>query len=111
MTPAVPLNEHCLVLVSASSEAEATTIANALVQEKLAACVSVLAAKSTYHWQEELHCDPEWQLVIKTTRACFERLQARVIELHSYAVPEIIALPIVAGSAAYLSWLAASVSA
>jgi periplasmic divalent cation tolerance protein len=110
MAQGVPLSEHCLVLVSASSEAEAAMIANTLVQEKLAACVSVLAATSTYHWQGELHCDPEWQLMIKTTGACFEQLQARVMELHSYEVPEMIALPIVAGSAAYLSWLRASVS-
>jgi periplasmic divalent cation tolerance protein len=102
---------YCLVLVSASSEAEAMAIAQALVQEKLAACVSLMPIQSVYRWQDQIQTEPEWQLLIKTTRHSFEALQARVLELHSYEVPEILAIPIEAGSALYLSWMGANVKA
>jgi periplasmic divalent cation tolerance protein len=101
--------EYCLVLVSASSEAEATAIAQALVQEKLAACVSLMPIKSIYRWQDQIQEDAEWQLFIKTTQGCFEALQIRVVDLHSYEVPEILAIPIQAGLPLYLSWMGNSV--
>jgi periplasmic divalent cation tolerance protein len=111
MVDGVAPSEYCLVLVSASSEPEATAIATALVQEKLAACVTIMPVTSTYSWQGNLQCEPEWQLLIKTTGVCFRALQERVMTLHSYEVPEIIAVPIQAGAAAYLSWIGASVMA
>ncbi|MBW4552277.1 MAG: divalent-cation tolerance protein CutA [Aphanocapsa sp. GSE-SYN-MK-11-07L] len=95
-----------VVLVTASSQIEAQAIARALVQEKLAACVSITAIESVYRWQEQLHQEPEWQLVIKTDLANYAGLEARIQTLHSYAVPEIIALPIVAGAQPYLAWIA-----
>jgi periplasmic divalent cation tolerance protein len=83
-------------------------IARTLVEERLAACVNrVTGVASTYRWQGVVHDDAEVLLLIKTTRSRFERLRARLLELHPYAVPELIALEIGAGSPAYLDWLAA----
>jgi periplasmic divalent cation tolerance protein len=102
-------SNFCLVLVTAGSEAEAKTIAQALVTEKLAACVNLYPITSVYNWQSQLHQDPEWQLTIKTHGSRFESLKARVQELHSYEVPEVIAIPIQSGSEPYLNWIAMSV--
>jgi periplasmic divalent cation tolerance protein len=102
-------NEYCLVWVSAGSEAEAIAIAQALVQEQLAACVSITPMTSVYSWQSQLCQTQEWQLLMKTRRTCFEALKQRVTQLHSYEVPEIIATPIEAGSQDYLNWIDANV--
>jgi periplasmic divalent cation tolerance protein len=98
-----------IVLVTAGSEVEAETIAKSLVENKLAAGVSLSAVRSIYTWQGEIHDKAEWQLVIKTDLAKFEDLKTKVQELHSYEVPEIIAIPIVAGSEAYLDWIGQSI--
>ncbi|MBD1913730.1 MULTISPECIES: divalent-cation tolerance protein CutA [unclassified Leptolyngbya] len=95
-----------LVLVTAGTEAEARAIAQALVSERLAACVNLFPVQSTYRWQGEVQQDAEWQLFIKTDLQRFAELEARICALHSYEVPEIIALPIQAGSALYMAWLA-----
>jgi periplasmic divalent cation tolerance protein len=100
---------YCLVLVSVPSEVEAMAIAQSLVQEKLAACASITPIQSIYRWQGQIHAEPEWQLAIKTTQDRFDALERRVLELHSYEVPEILAIPIQAGSAMYLSWIDDSV--
>ena len=99
-----------LVLVTAGSEAEAENIAKSLVEHKLAACVSLSPIRSIYLWQGEIHSESEWQLVIKTDLGKFEALKTKIQELHSYEVPEIIAIPIIAGSDAYLNWIAQSLS-
>jgi periplasmic divalent cation tolerance protein len=65
---------------------------------------------TVYAWQGEIHSEPEWQLLIKTDLAKFEALKTKVQELHSYEVPEIIALEIIAGSEAYLNWIGASLN-
>ncbi|HEY9763977.1 MAG TPA: divalent-cation tolerance protein CutA [Trichocoleus sp.] len=100
------MSSYGVVLVTASSQEEALKLADHLVKDALAACVNLFPVQSVYTWQGELHHDTEWQLVIKTNLDCFAQLEARVRELHSYEVPEIIALPIVKGSEPYLSWLA-----
>lgn len=102
--------DYCLVLTTAASETEATAIAQALVQAQLAACVSLMPIHSIYTWQGELHQEPEWQLLIKTKTICFGAVEAKIQELHSYAVPEIIAIPLQAGSTTYLSWISSMVS-
>lgn len=94
-----------IVLVTASSREEAEAIATFLVKSQLAACVNLLPIHSIYTWQGELHQEQEWQLLIKTDLAQFDTLAAKIRELHSYEVPEIIALPIVSGSQPYLQWL------
>ena len=68
------------------------------------------SASPIYTWQGEIQAESEWQLVIKTDLAKFEALKTKVQELHSYEVPEIIAIPIIAGSDAYLNWLGQSLS-
>lgn len=96
---------YSLVLVTAVSQQEAEAIATSLVKLQLAACVSLMPIQSIYTWQGELHQDSEWQLLIKTNLAQSSTLEAKIRELHSYEVPEIIALPILAGSGAYLQWI------
>jgi periplasmic divalent cation tolerance protein len=94
-----------VVLVTASSREEAGAIAQALVTSHLAACVSLFPVHSIYTWQGEVHQDDEWQLVIKSDLAKFAAIEAKVREVHSYEVPEVIALPLVNGSTSYLQWI------
>jgi len=98
-----------VVLVTAGSQQEAEAIATSLVESRLAACVNVLPIQSVYTWKGEINKEQEWQLLIKTDLAQFPNLEAKIRELHSYEVPEIIALPILAGSHSYLNWISASV--
>lgn len=98
-----------VVLVTASSQQEAITIAQSLVEAQLAACVAFMPIRSIYRWQGQLYNEEEWQLVIKTDLAQFPTLEAKIRELHSYEVPEIIALPLVAGSQPYLQWISEQV--
>ena len=87
-------------------ESTAERIARALVTARLAACVNRVAGiRSTYRWQDGIQDEAEVLLAIKTTQARYEELEVRLQALHPYEVPEIIALPIVAGSASYLSWI------
>lgn len=102
-------SNYGVVLVTAASQQEAEAIANSLVKSQLAACVSLLPILSIYTWQGELHQEQEWQLLIKTDLTQFPTLEAKIRELHSYEVPEIIALPILAGSQPYLQWLSQQV--
>lgn len=98
---------HIVVFVTCSTANEADRIAWSLVEQRLAACVNVLEARvrSTYRWQGKVETADEHLLVIKTARRLFARLEAAIKRLHSYRVPEIIALPIVLGSRSYLDWL------
>ncbi|WP_035992878.1 divalent-cation tolerance protein CutA [Leptolyngbya sp. KIOST-1] len=98
-----------IVLITAGSEAEADRLAHHLVETRLAACVSVFPVRSLYRWQGEVQRDTEWQLMVKTDLSQFEALSQAIAAHHSYEVPEIVALPIVAGLPAYLSWLQAQV--
>lgn len=100
-----------IVLVTAPSREQAEYIARALVESKLAACVSFLPIHSIYTWNGEIQSEAEWQLVIKSKLAVFSGLEAKVRSLHPYEVPEIIALPIQAGSHPYLQWIADHVDA
>ncbi len=94
--------------MTAGSEEEAGAIASVLVEMKLAACVSIAPIQSVYRWQGNIERDREWQLTIKTDLALFPALETKIQELHSYEVPEILAIPIVAGSNAYLDWMSES---
>ncbi|NJR38433.1 MAG: divalent-cation tolerance protein CutA [Leptolyngbyaceae cyanobacterium CSU_1_4] len=104
------LEHYGLVLVTASSQSEGEAIAQALLQFKLAACVSLMPIRSLYTWKGEVHNEAEWQLMIKTELRNFAPIAAKVQELHSYEVPEVIALPIVAGSPPYLNWISEQLS-
>jgi periplasmic divalent cation tolerance protein len=99
-----------VVLVTVPNAETADKIAEALVGERLAACVNVVGGvRSIYRWKGVVERDQELLCVCKTTRAAFERLRARVVELHPYELPEVIALPIELGHAPYLEWITASV--
>ena len=98
--------EAIVVLVTAGSEDEAARIGHALVSERLAACVNVVGPmRSIYRWEGAVEDATEWLLVVKARAADLAALDARVRALHSYAVPEVLALPVYGGGAAYLRWL------
>ncbi|MCK9366648.1 MAG: divalent-cation tolerance protein CutA [Metallibacterium scheffleri] len=100
-----------LVLSTCPDAASAARIAETLVAERLAACVTRLpGARSVYRWQDAVAQADEVQLLIKTTRAGFAPLRARLCALHPYELPEILAVAVAAGHAPYLDWLAAQVT-
>ena len=97
---------YCTCPDAASGQA----LADALVDEGLAACVNrVPGISSTYRWQGKVVTDSEELLLIKTTETCFAALKERVLALHPYELPELIAVPVAQGHAAYLDWVRASV--
>jgi periplasmic divalent cation tolerance protein len=99
------------VYIVAANAAEADRIAEALVAERLAACVNILGTvRSVYRWQGAVERADEVAMIAKTTENLFEPLAARVRALHSYDTPAIVAWPIVVGDAAYLDWIAAETS-
>lgn len=97
--------QYGIVLITAASLAEADMLAELLIQEHLAACVNILPVRSIYRWKGEVQHDEEYQLVVKTRLDRFADLTTRVQAVHSYEVPEMIALPIVEGFPTYLQWL------
>ncbi len=100
------MSDPIVVLVTCGSEEEALKIANALVEDRLAACVNLVAPiRSVYRWEGKIWDEKEWLLIIKTQKHRFEELEKKVKSLHSYSVPEIISLSITEGSSAYLSWI------
>jgi len=95
-----------VVFITTSNEDEAVRIAKALVEARLAGCVNIVRnIRSIYSWQGKIEDEPEVLMVVKTQKSHFNALSAKVKEIHSYTVPEIIALPIVEGSEEYLKWL------
>jgi periplasmic divalent cation tolerance protein len=95
-----------VVLITASSMDEAAKLARSLVESKLAGCVNIIKdVRSIYAWKGKVEDESEVLMIAKTQKALFNDLIRKVKELHSYTVPEIIALPIVDGSEEYLKWL------
>jgi periplasmic divalent cation tolerance protein len=100
------MTDKIVVLSTASSEEEARRIARQLVEQRLAACVNLLpGVASVYQWQGAVEEATEWMLLIKSSRPLLDRLRVELERLHSYQVPEVVALTIVDGSPAYLAWL------
>ena len=98
--------EILLVITNLPNRAAAERIAEALVTERLAACVNILAeCTSIYRWQDKLERASEVPLLIKTTRETYPQLESTLRRMHSYELPEIIALPISAGLPGYLNWV------
>ena len=98
-----------MVFVMAANEDQARKIAQVLVEERLAACVNIIGpVHSVYRWRGTIENASEYMLMIKTLMRHFSKLERRVRELHSYEVPEIVAVPLAAGSKPYLAWLAES---
>jgi periplasmic divalent cation tolerance protein len=101
-----PMTEKILVLSNCGSEEEARRVARALVEARVAACVNIVPGiQSVYHWQGAIQEDSEWMLVIKSTRSMFDSLSAELRKIHSYQVPEVLAIPIIAGDQNYLDWM------
>ena len=97
------MNGHIVVFTTAGSKEEASKLSRGLVEEKLAYCVSTVPSiQSTYFWEDKLCVDEELLLVIKTQESKFTAVESWVRKNHSYEIPELIALPIVKGSADYL---------
>ena len=95
-----------VVFCTAGSRDEAERLADILVEERLAACVTIVGpVLSVYRWKGKVERGDEYLLVVKTKRSLYSKLESRLRELHSYEVPEIVALPIVEGLKDYLSWL------
>ena len=104
------MTDKKLVLTTCGSLEEARSIAHALVDRQLAACVNIAPQiESVYRWQGEVETATEWLLVIKTTTDAFDRVRDALSELHSYELPECIQIGIEDGSAAYLEWIGESV--
>lgn len=98
--------DEIIVLITASSEAEAAKIGAALVDERLAACVNIVpGVRSLFFWEGKTQDERELLLICKSRQPLLERIIARVKSLHSYTVPEVIALPVAGGSEDYLRWL------
>lgn len=100
------MTDVILVLVTAPSADKAAELARALVEEQLAACGNIIPGlRSIYRWQGQVHDDAEVLLLLKTRAALFERLRARVVELHPYEVAEVLRVDIADGHAPYLAWV------
>jgi periplasmic divalent cation tolerance protein len=101
------MTDKIVVLSSCASADEAGKIARSLVEKKLAACVNIMpAVRSIYRWKGAIEDDHETLLLIKSSRGLFQELRAEIERLHSYEVPEAIAIPIVDGLERYLEWMA-----
>ena len=100
---------YLIVLMTTSNKEEAKKIIHALLEEKIIACANIIEPVSSFFWwQGKIHSETEVLTILKTHERLFEKLQKKITELHSYAVPEILALPILAGSQSYLEWLKTS---
>ncbi|SRR5208282_6556134 len=100
------MTDKIVALTTCDSLELASNLARALVEHRLAACVNIMpGARSVYRWKGKVEDTTEWLLVIKSRRDLFPALRAAVEKLHTYEVPELIALPVVEGSEPYLAWL------
>jgi periplasmic divalent cation tolerance protein len=106
------MTDKMVVLTTCSSVEEARTIAQALVERRLAACVNIIPRiESIYRWKDEVETATEYLLIIKSSRKAFAGLRSAIGELHSYELPEYLEIAIADGSQAYLHWLEQSVNA
>jgi len=106
------MTDKIVVLNTCGSEAEAERLARLLVDQRLAACVSVVPRlRSFYRWNGAVESAEEWLLLIKSSRPLFDQLRAALEGAHSYEVPEVLALSVVDGAAPYLDWLETNLKA
>ncbi|WP_410498951.1 divalent-cation tolerance protein CutA [Chitinibacter sp. S2-10] len=104
-------HDSLVVCCNCPDETSAHLLAQGIITARLAACVNQMAAvKSSYHWHGKIEQMTEVPLMIKTTVAAYPQLEQWLLEHHPYEVPEIIALPIIAGAASYLDWIAKEVN-
>ena len=100
------VTDKIVVLTTCESAEQAERVARHLIEQRLAACVNILpGARSVYRWKDKIEDAAEVVLIVKSRRDVFARLREAIGQLHSYEIPEVIALPVVDGSDAYLNWL------
>jgi len=100
------MTDKIVVLSTCASADEARRIAGELIAQRLAACVNLLPpVRSVYHWKGAIEEGEETLMIIKSARPLFDQLKAAIARLHSYEVPEIIAIPVVDGATSYLAWM------
>ena len=100
------MTDKIVVLCACDSGEQATQIARALVEQRLAACVNIVpGARSIYRWKGQVTDSSEWLLIIKSRRDLMDALRAAIGKIHSYEVPELLAVAVVDGSESYLAWL------
>ena len=100
------VTDKIVVITTCNSQEQGAQLARHLIEHRLAACVNILpGARSFYRWKGEIEQAEEVVLMIKSRRDIFAKLREAIAHLHSYEIPEVIALPVVDGSEAYLSWL------
>jgi periplasmic divalent cation tolerance protein len=104
------MNEHLVVLVTASSDAQARRLARKLLQNKLAACVNFVPVESMFLWKGDIQEEEEILMIVKTRADLFDGLMSAIKTAHTYDTPEIIGMPIVLGSREYLKWMDDEVS-
>jgi periplasmic divalent cation tolerance protein len=103
------MTDKIVVLVTVGNSQEAVLLAKSLVEKRLAACVNLVPGVSSWYWWEgQVTEDQELLLIMKSSRDKFAELEKEVIRLHSYAVPEVVALQIVEGSQNYMNWIEVS---
>jgi periplasmic divalent cation tolerance protein len=101
------MTDALLVFTTLPTADKAAEVAKLLVEERLAACANLMPAiRSIYHWQGKLHDENEVLVLLKTRAEHLERLKLRILELHPYELPEVLAVPVEAGYQPYLEWLA-----
>lgn len=100
------MTDYIQVLTTTAARADAQAIGNAVVEKRLAACVQIIGPiTSTYWWEGKVETTEEWLCLIKSGRDLYERLEETIRKAHPYDVPEILAIPVTAGSERYLDWL------
>jgi periplasmic divalent cation tolerance protein len=97
--------DYCVVITTCSTSEQAEVLCSALLERQLAACVQVLDITSSYLWKGQRESEPEKLLLIKTRRDLYGAIEAALGDVHPYETPEIICVPVVAGSAGYLGWI------
>lgn len=98
--------KYCMVLVTCANETDARSLAAAMIEKRLAACVQLSPITSYYVWKDKVHQEPEIRLVIKTKTMLYDELEQFIAKHHGYEVPQIIQVPIETGLAEYLDWIA-----
>jgi periplasmic divalent cation tolerance protein len=102
----MPTDDYIMVLTTCNSSETSSLIAEALISNKIAACVNIIkGVESVYQWQGKIEHDKEILLIIKTRESLFSQVEQTIQELHSYELPEIIAVPIKTGEKNYLNWI------
>ncbi|KHT63896.1 cytochrome C biogenesis protein [Photobacterium gaetbulicola] len=99
------MGDKCVVMTTFADEAIGNKLIHSLIEKRLAACIQVQAIESYYHWEGKVNQDQEKLVIIKTTTALYDRVEAEILANHDYDTPEIIQLPITAGYSDYLRWI------